>query len=198
MKRTAQFDRTTRDIINAFMECLDEKSFEKIVVSDILGKAMINRSTFYAHFADKYAIVELLQDRYISELTDLVKPFKDERDINFIQIDELMENYFLKNRITLRKLIKIRTEHMDFVSEMKTVFRDYCKSIFQALTELEASMVAGVFVDFFIYYVESDETSRDFSKRLYTSTNKTALALFGIKPSKANADELADFIKSHH
>lgn len=63
MERKLQFDRTTRDIINAFMDLLDQKSFEKISVQDIIEKTMINRSTFYRHFQDKYAILEYLQDK---------------------------------------------------------------------------------------------------------------------------------------
>lgn len=43
---------------------MKENSFERIKVSDICDKALINRSTFYSHYSDKY---ELLVD-YINNL----------------------------------------------------------------------------------------------------------------------------------
>lgn len=46
--------RTRRLVVRAFMELLEEKGLQATTVSDIAERAMINRATFYAHFADKY------------------------------------------------------------------------------------------------------------------------------------------------
>jgi AcrR family transcriptional regulator len=56
--------RTRNLILGAFESLLAEKGFEAISVQDVTGKAEINRATFYAHFHDKY---ELL-DRSISQM----------------------------------------------------------------------------------------------------------------------------------
>lgn len=56
--------RTRNLILTAFESLLAEKGFESISVQDVTGKAEINRATFYAHFSDKY---ELL-DRSINHL----------------------------------------------------------------------------------------------------------------------------------
>lgn len=50
--------RTRGLIIKAFEELLAEKSFETIAVQDVTDKAEINRATFYAHFVDKYALLD--------------------------------------------------------------------------------------------------------------------------------------------
>lgn len=50
--------RTRQLIINAFADLLRQKDFNSITISDITKKATINRSTFYAHFSDKYALVD--------------------------------------------------------------------------------------------------------------------------------------------
>ena len=42
----------------ALMELMAEKSFQAITVQDIAERATVNRVTFYAHFADKYALLE--------------------------------------------------------------------------------------------------------------------------------------------
>ena len=50
--------RTRSLILQAFMELLPEKGFQAVSVQDITEKAGINRATFYAHFPDKYALLD--------------------------------------------------------------------------------------------------------------------------------------------
>jgi len=49
--------RTRSLILQAFGGLLAEKGFESISVQDITDKAEINRATFYAHFQDKYDLL---------------------------------------------------------------------------------------------------------------------------------------------
>ncbi len=50
--------RTRNLILSAFESLLAEKGFESISVQDVTDKAEINRATFYAHFPDKYALLD--------------------------------------------------------------------------------------------------------------------------------------------
>ena len=51
--------KRTRNLLErAFIEALNEKGFQAISVQDITGKAGVNRATFYAHFPDKYALLD--------------------------------------------------------------------------------------------------------------------------------------------
>ncbi|MFS0855084.1 TetR/AcrR family transcriptional regulator [Paenibacillus taichungensis] len=50
--------RTRQLIQDAFFYHLNKKDFSAITVQDITQKATINRATFYAHFADKYELLE--------------------------------------------------------------------------------------------------------------------------------------------
>ena len=50
--------RTRNLILRAFASLLAEKGFETISVHDVTDKAEINRATFYAHFQDKYALLD--------------------------------------------------------------------------------------------------------------------------------------------
>ncbi|MRN53606.1 TetR/AcrR family transcriptional regulator [Paenibacillus monticola] len=52
--------RTRQLIMDAFAELLHTMDFNTMTISDITRKATINRATFYAHFADKYALLEAL------------------------------------------------------------------------------------------------------------------------------------------
>jgi AcrR family transcriptional regulator len=50
--------RTRNLILTAFDELLPEKGFRSLTVQDIADKAEINRATFYAHFDDKYDLLD--------------------------------------------------------------------------------------------------------------------------------------------
>ncbi|MDQ0887834.1 AcrR family transcriptional regulator [Paenibacillus sp. V4I9] len=50
--------RTRQLIREAFKELLRSKGFDAIAIKDIAQKATINRATFYAHYEDKYALLE--------------------------------------------------------------------------------------------------------------------------------------------
>ena len=50
--------RSRHLIRTAFMELLQEKPFEKITVTDLVRRADINRSTFYAHYPDVQGLVD--------------------------------------------------------------------------------------------------------------------------------------------
>ena len=50
--------RTRELLTRAFIEVISEKGFQAVSVHDITEKAGVNRTTFYLHFADKYALLD--------------------------------------------------------------------------------------------------------------------------------------------
>ena len=61
--------RTRKLLLDAFMSLLAEKSFDDITVQDIAARATVNRATFYAHFVDKYTLVdELIRESFTQML----------------------------------------------------------------------------------------------------------------------------------
>ena len=58
VKEDARIMRSKRDLRAALMELLKSTPFEKIAVIDICNKAMINKVTFYKHYADKYDLFD--------------------------------------------------------------------------------------------------------------------------------------------
>jgi AcrR family transcriptional regulator len=50
--------RTRQMIEAAFMELVSQQGFQSISVQDITARAGINRATFYAHYTDKFALLD--------------------------------------------------------------------------------------------------------------------------------------------
>ncbi len=61
--------RTRKLLQKALIELTIEKGFSGVTVRDIAERAMVNRSTFYRHYLDKY---ELLS-QYLEELYELIE-----------------------------------------------------------------------------------------------------------------------------
>jgi len=59
VKETDRRVKRTRKLLqDAFLFLITEKSFQAISVQDIAERADVNRATFYAHFVDKYALLD--------------------------------------------------------------------------------------------------------------------------------------------
>jgi AcrR family transcriptional regulator len=74
-KLDPRIKRTRQLLQRALMELMAEKSFQAITVQDIAERATVNRVTFYAHFEDKYALLEytmreMFKQRLRSQLPD--------------------------------------------------------------------------------------------------------------------------------
>ncbi|WP_447407747.1 TetR/AcrR family transcriptional regulator, partial [Staphylococcus aureus] len=50
--------RTKKLLMDAFREIAKEKKLQTITIKDITERATVNRATFYAHFYDKYDIMD--------------------------------------------------------------------------------------------------------------------------------------------
>lgn len=60
--------RTRKLLQQAFIELTAEKGFAALTVRDITERAMVNRSTFYRHYLDKYDLLE----QYMDDVYELI------------------------------------------------------------------------------------------------------------------------------
>ncbi len=65
---------TKESIINSFYKLIEQKSFEKITVKDIIEDCGVNRKTFYYYFKDIYDLFEQIMrielDKYVEKLPE--------------------------------------------------------------------------------------------------------------------------------
>lgn len=89
--------RSRKMIREAFIELVEEKKNGKVTVTDIVKRADINRSTFYAHYQDVQGVAEEMEEEIIQSTLPLM-------DVKYVNLYENPKP-FLKN------LIKIMEEN---------------------------------------------------------------------------------------
>ncbi|MEJ8766226.1 TetR/AcrR family transcriptional regulator [Oceanobacillus sp. HCA-5259] len=65
--------RTKQSIRDALIDLMEEKGFEAVTVKDITTKANINRGTFYAHYQDKFDLMDKCEDEIMFEMTRIAE-----------------------------------------------------------------------------------------------------------------------------
>ena len=134
-KEDLRVKKTKLNLYNGLVKLMEEKPFEDIKVTDICNKALVNRSTFYDHFNDKYELFESYV-KYIGELCDEKINLKVSADnlndlyIEYIKllVDEIESNFeFYKvvfknnyNSVIKKSLIDIFTEKI-----VNTLLKEY-------------------------------------------------------------------------
>ncbi len=122
--------KTNKILFDALLTLMKEKNFEKIKISDICEVALINRSTFYAHYEDKYdlliALIEELKNTFLNELK--------ENEYNSIS-----KEYFMN-------LLKILIEHTD---QNRSIY-----------TSILSNNKNGLFLDFIMDVANRDIANR--------------------------------------
>ncbi len=67
-KQDRRIIRTRKEIKQAFISLLEEKSFDSLTVRDLTERANINRGTFYLHYLDKFDLLEKCEEEVFSRI----------------------------------------------------------------------------------------------------------------------------------
>ena len=81
--------RTKKLLVESFQQVSREKKMSQITVKDITERATVNRATFYAHFTDKYDILD-----YTLSVT-ILKDLNDALTISEIVNASVISNLFI-------------------------------------------------------------------------------------------------------
>ena len=122
--------KTKKILFNSLLNLMKIKNFEKIKISDICEESLINRSTFYAHYDDKY---ELLIDLF------------EERKLSLLKVFEGNENKAFSKEY-LMELLSILIDHIE---ENKEIY-----------SAILANNRNGILIDFLIDAIEKDVSER--------------------------------------
>ncbi|HVU70978.1 MAG TPA: TetR/AcrR family transcriptional regulator, partial [Ktedonobacteraceae bacterium] len=71
-KADRRSQRTYNLVSSAFAELLREKPYDEILVQDILDRAGIGRTTFYAHYFDKDDVLNSITEQILTMFTQQI------------------------------------------------------------------------------------------------------------------------------
>ena len=67
-------EKTNKNIVEAFLQLRSTKSIEKITIKELSELAYINKTTFYRHYEDIYALSDAIEndliEKCIASITD--------------------------------------------------------------------------------------------------------------------------------
>ena len=155
-KRTAQFIRTDKAIVQAMIRLLKDHSFEKITVQDILEETPVTRTTFYAHFRDKYEIAERMQEEYKEQQKQILADMGQESKTRYPALIKAAVN---RNRDLIEALLKIHTDTVDLRGTLvKELEEAYLSSSSSPTRRTEAAVYAQALTTFeFSYLTEHND-----------------------------------------
>lgn len=142
-----RIQKTYLALHNAFTAILEEKRFDEMTVNELCDRAMIRRTTFYKHFADKYEYFSFYIREITSTFQDRLAPDVAEDEVNayllhmsremvrFLQQHEkLVRNIRISSMFPV--LLSILLEQISY--DMEQVFRRAKE------TSLEKAQIEGI------------------------------------------------------
>lgn len=116
--------RTYKFLTEAFLQLMSEKHFEDITISELCERAMIRRTTFYKHFADKYEFFRFFI-RQLQTNFDATSAFSsDYQDTQsfFISIIRHVLDFFREHELFVHKILEsnLLPTLLDILSEQIT------------------------------------------------------------------------------
>jgi len=164
--------RTRQLLVQAFNELLGEKSFDAMTVQDIADRATVNRVTFYAHFEDKYALLNAVAtESFRQALVGKMPPRAELNALNLqllIQIVcEYLEWHFVHCKPSIRTQFDSLVEQQ-VKQQIHQVLIDWLKSaVMQDDAELRATAACWAIYGLAMHWSQGErkETSSEFAHR---------------------------------
>lgn len=99
-----RIEKTKKAIRNAFIELRAKKPLEKITVKELCTLACINKSTFYSHYEDIYALSDAMEHETVASI---IRGISHLKDYTFERSDEFTRELCLAfmSQISLIKIV---------------------------------------------------------------------------------------------
>lgn len=141
--------RSQQMIRNAFIELLKEKDFSKITVTDIVNRANLNRTTFYAHYPDIHGVIEEFENEIIAHLKDVLN---DIRYDTFFQDPVpifLKTNAYFEENLELYRAMFLSGNPNHLFEKFKDILVNYMRSSSGIPEEIRSSEPFEIRICFF-------------------------------------------------
>lgn len=121
---------TKQAIKKALIMQVEEVGFERVTVKKLALAAQINRGTFYLHYADKYAVMEDLQQELLVELERYVKHVQPVDAFQTLKMGQLYQPFInviacIKEHAPAFRMLLGEQGSPGFTQKMKTIFGNH-------------------------------------------------------------------------
>ena len=168
-KTDLRIQKTYLALQNAFVALLEEKRFEELTVNELCDKAMIRRTTFYKHFADKYEFFAFYIREMVSTFRDQLPPdvMDGEAAEYFLQMSQELLRFQhmhekmvcnIENSSMFPLLLSILLEQI--TEDISMVLRRSCPALAQNTGKLKgvAAFYAGGLINTFLRCTQKDSS----------------------------------------
>lgn len=156
--------KTQNAIKTSLMNLIEVKSFREITINDIAEGAIINRSTFYLHYTDKYDLLDSLVNEGISEVIGTISPKTHIRagklDYNLFSIDLSNSLKVISRQAQLYRLILNDSESLGLRQKTEKALGDCLSRGFPAETmiarDLLIEIISSIYVSVIGWWLNND------------------------------------------
>ena len=186
-----EFNRleTQRHIRRVFLALLKEKGIDGVSVNEICREAGIAKSTFYFYYADKYSVLEAIENDLLDGLADISS------NIMKVDLATVSKGLAIDGSMEIIDFIKEHFEEFKAImgprgdSSFETRWRQNISKKFQDLfikdmkgtgnAGLSCTIFASALIGAYRYYIfEKPDTSKENMARIIGNTYKYALIDF--------------------
>lgn len=184
-----RMEKTEKAIKNAFMELRSKKPLEKITVKELCGLACINKSTFYSHYEDLYALSEAMETETVASV---LKSIPHAQQYTFENLDVVARELCLAfvSHISLIQILFSGKGH-SYLSEK--LEREIKKSVFEKYPEYKDDAEKNILLTYCVqgaYYAYWNNQNVDMETLLQVIENivKVLQAEKGLRGKKKGGE----------
>lgn len=186
--------RSRRLLRDAFVELMQQKSINKISVSDLVRVADLNRGTFYAHYANPIDVLTEITNEIVDKISEFMVDFKfmdflQNSKPSFKRVEAL-----LNENIDFYRKILIHTASMEFITNLKKTLVEYIsndKSVPAKIKKqkefiISLQVFAGGIISVYLDYVQNtiNATPEEITDTLCMLVSEISKSVFDKTESK--------------
>lgn len=145
MDRRKKYSRMV--LKKSLLQLLNEKQFSSVTVKEICEVADINRSTFYAHYADQYDLLEKIEAEIIDDMITYLNSYNFNEKDELLQMTETIIQYLSTKKEDVQILLNVRADSSFQLKVMDVAQRFITKKYMESnLIKKETSEYLSTFI----------------------------------------------------
>lgn len=145
--------KTKKTLREALLSLISEKDFDKIAVTEICNRALVNRMTFYKYYEDKYQLLDYLFEELTKDLIvkiDKMPHKANEDELDFvIRVLKEVYSFCLDYNGPLASIAE--QSNVQIIKTLSRVCLEHIKTLFEKISQEHNYTFPVDMVSYFIY-----------------------------------------------